>query len=300
LSDKCTQLVGLIGWPVKHSLSPAMHNAAFNAVGIHWQYVPLPVAPQRLATAISGLAALGFRGANVTVPHKERVIPLLDRASPLARTLGAANTLVVESTGEDSTSISGDNTDPAGFIAALEHGGYELKRCRKAVVVGAGGAARAVVYALIQRGVNHIAVLNRTPERAKILVSSLNNVSKNQTRLEAFPFLEKELIAQTNVADLFINATTLGMWPDTEASVWPEWIPIPRHLTVFDLIYRPQETRLIRQARKGGAMAIGGQEMLVRQGALSFERWTGMPAPIRVMRAACEDALKAQQEAGIP
>jgi shikimate dehydrogenase len=289
--DGRTQMVGLIGWPVEHSLSPTMHNAAFDALELNWRYVALPVPPGQVEAAVRGLAALGFRGANVTVPHKEAVVPLLDSIAPNARELGAVNTIVVERTAAESVVMRGHNTDDGGVISALRHGGYAACSGGLSVVVGAGGAARAVVHGLLRFGVGETVVLNRTLERAEALVSDLRPGGGGR-RLRALELTPENLVEWALKADLLVNATTVGMWPRVDASVWPGSVPVPKHLTIFDLVYNPLETRLLQQVSDSGARAIGGVDMLVAQGAEAFELWTGRKAPLEVMRAACERALK--------
>lgn len=290
--DERTQLVGLIGWPVAHSLSPAMHNAAFDALELNWRYVPLPVPPGEVEAAVRGLAALGFRGANVTVPHKQAVMSMIDSAAPNARDLGAVNTLVIERREGSPAVIKGYNTDDQGFIDALQREGFDVRGWESAVVVGAGGAARAIVYGLLRSGKGEIVVLNRTLERAQALISELGSCFKETSRLRAFSLTPKMLVESARAADLLINATTVGMWPRAGHSIWPADVPIPAHLTVFDLVYNPLQTRLLTQARGLGAHGIVGLEMLVQQGALALEIWTGKPAPVEVMRAACEQVLR--------
>ena len=303
--DGHTQLVGLIGWPVEHSLSPAMHNAAFDALGLNWRYVPLPVSPAtpgQVEIAVRGLAALGFRGANVTVPHKRAVLPVLDAMGVNAQALGAVNTLVVGQRAEGTPVIGGYNTDAKGFVGALRQGGFKPEDGGNAVVVGAGGGARAVVFGLLRSGSGAIVVLNRTLGRAQALVSDLSGPavlttghrSRDSTRLRALPLTPETLIESSRAAHLLVNATTLGMWPHVNGSIWPLDVPVPAHLTVFDLVCNPLETRFLRQARESGAQPISGLGMLVRQGALAFEMWTGEgPASeiAALMRAACERAL---------
>ena len=276
--DGRTQLVGLLGWPVAHSLSPAMHNAAFRAVALNWSYVPLPVRPEALKPASAGLGALGFRGANVTVPHKEAVIPLLDSLSPEAEAIGAVNTIVVEPDGR----LVGHNTDFIGFVAALRHSGFTPEG-KSAIVVGAGGAARAVVHGLLAAGADRIVILNRSIARVERLVSKLGT----NKRLQAAKFTPEALVGTARGTDLLVNATPVGLWPNTAESIWPGDVPVPVHLTVFDLVYNPVETALLRQARVGGARAIAGLEMLISQGAAAFRLWTGIDPPINVMHAAC-------------
>lgn len=293
--DGRTQLVGLIGWPVEHSLSPVMHNAAFDALGLNWRYVPLPVPPGQVEAAVHGLAALGFRGANVTVPHKQAVMPVLDSIAPNARALGAANTLVIGRSADGTPVIGGYNTDDKGFVGALRLGGFEPEDGGSVVVVGAGGAARAVVHGLLWSGTGEIMVLNRTPERAQALVSDLGRRPQEVSRLRALPFTPETLIESARAADLLVNATTVGMWPHVDGSVWPGSVPIPAHLTVFDLVYNPLETRLLQQSRQSGARTIDGLGMLVRQGTLAFGMWTNQGLAVSeiaaLMRAACKRVL---------
>jgi len=278
-----TKLVGLIGWPVEHSLSPAMNNAAFSALGLDYCYVPLPVAPGRLKEAVEGLRALGFVGANVTVPHKEAVMAYLDEVTSEARAIGAVNTIVVQN-----GRLTGYNTDWRGFLAALRDGGFAPEG-KRAVVLGAGGAARAAVYAL-GKAEAEIAILNRNLSRAEALVRDLSPL---------FPFISlvplslngETLLEQAAAAHLLVNATSLGMWPEVEGSPWPESLAFPSHLTVFDLVYNPGKTKLIKQAEAAGARAISGLGMLVHQGAEAFRLWTGVDPPLATMYEVCEEAL---------
>ncbi len=284
--DGHTQLVGLLGWPVEHTLSPAMHNAAFNALGLNWRYLPLPVPPGQVEAAVKGAAALGFRGANVTVPHKQAVMPALDSIAPDAKALGAVNTLVVERGKDGQVRIGGHNTDAQGFVGALRHDGFDPKE-KRVVVVGAGGGARAVVYGLLEAGAREILTFDVESSRAQALVSDLGSLGT----LSTLPLTTETLVESARAADLLVNATPMGMWPHMDGSIWPEGVPISAHLTVFDLVYNPLETPLLRRAREAGAHTIGGLGMLVGQGVLAFEMWTGQPAPVEVMRAACEQAL---------
>lgn len=293
--DGHTQLVGLIGWPVEHSLSPAMHNAAFEALGLNWRYVPLPVAPGQIEAAVRGLAALGFRGANVTVPHKRAVVPVLNIIGPSARELGAVNTLVVGRRADGTPTIGGYNTDDKGFVGALWQGRFEPEDGGNSVVVGAGGAARAVVFGLLWSGTGEIVVLNRTPERGRALVSDLGGRHGWSSRLRALPLTLEALVESARAADLLVNATTVGMWPHVDGSIWPDGVPVPVHLAVFDLVYNPLETHLLRQARESGARTIDGLGMLVRQGALALDLWTNQGLAVSeiaaLMRTACERIL---------
>jgi len=270
-----TKLVGLIGWPVEHSLSPAMHNSAFAALKLNWCYVPLPVPPERLGEAVAGLRALGFMGANVTVPHKEAVMPYLDEVAPEAQVIGAVNTIVV-----CEEKLMGYNTDWRGFLAALSEGDFDPQG-KRVVVLGAGGAARAVVYALAQAGAQ-VTVLNRTPARAQALIQDFSPLFPSPSLL-SLPLTPQTLRERTSEAHLLVNATPVGMWPEVDESLWPEGLSFPGHLTVFDLVYTPRQTKLLRQAREAGAKVIGGLGMLVHQGAVAFELWTGERAPVETM-----------------
>jgi shikimate dehydrogenase len=289
--DGKTQLVGLIGWPVEHSLSPAMHNAAFKAVGLNWRYLPLPVRPGQLEAAVRGLAALNFRGANVTVPHKAAVIPLLESSSENVAALGAANTLLFGRSDDGTPTVSGFNTDETGFIQALRQGGFEPGNGGDAVIVGAGGGARAAVYGLLRAGIRRVVVLSRDLQRAQRLVADLGRIAEDPSRLGAPPLTGETLVESARAADLLVNATPVGMWPQVDASIWPAAVPIPAHLSVLDLVYNPLRTRLLRHAEGAGARTIDGLGMLLYQGAAAFEIWTGRAPPIEVMRAACEGGL---------
>jgi shikimate dehydrogenase len=284
--DGHTHLVGLMAWPIGHTLSPAMHNAAFDALGLNWRYIPLPVHPTQVETAVHGLVALGFQGCNVTVPHKQAVISVLDSIAPDAQAFGAVNTIVVERNEDGTAVIRGDNTDYTGFVASLRSEGFEPEG-KKVVVVGAGGGARAVVFGLLRAGVDEVLVSDLVPEQVQALVTGLADA-----RLRTLPATTEMLIESARVADLLVNATPMGMSPKVDASIWPDDVRFPSYLTVFDLVYNPLETKLLKQAKRVGAHAIAGLDMLIRQGALSFEMWTGVEPPIEVMRAACEAGLK--------
>jgi len=287
--DAQTRLVGVMGWPIEHSLSPAMHNAAFDALGLNWRYVAFPVRPDDVGQAIEGLKALGFRGTNVTVPHKEAVIPHLDEIPDRVRRFGAVNTIIVDRDDEGRCTLKGENTDVEGFVYALRQSGFDPQG-RRVLIVGAGGGARGVVYGLCGAGAAEVVVLNRTPARAERLVADLS-ARPCDTQLCWDALTSESLARCADEADLLVNTTTRGMWPYVDASIWPDDRPIPTHLVVCDLVYRPLGTKLLRQASAAGAVAIDGLGMLIAQGALSFEMWTGQWPPEEVMRAACEAEL---------
>jgi shikimate dehydrogenase len=272
-----------------------MHNAAYRALGIDWAYLPLPVPPDRLGAAVRGLAALGFAGANVTVPHKQAVLAYLDRLSPAARAIGAANTLIVHADG----SVSGDNTDGAGFLADLMRHGFDPLG-RRALVLGAGGAARAVVWALAEAGAS-VAIANRTFARAEALAGAVQAALPSCiVTAHSYPLSVRDLATD---ADLIVNATTIGMRDgaaapglrlSSEESPWDPSIPLTAGQCVYDLVYAPWHpgsamapalTPFLAQAQQAGAKAIDGLGMLAHQGALAFEAWTGLRAPLEVMIA---------------
>jgi shikimate dehydrogenase len=261
-----------------------MHNAAFEALGMDWCYVPFPVHPANLKEAIAGVRALGLRGINVTVPHKKGVVALVDELTPAARAVGAVNTVI--SRGEV---LVGHNTDVGGFLRALREAGFEPEGC-SALILGAGGAARAVVYALAEVGAQ-VVILNRTLGRAQALAVAFAKVSET-AHLRAGPLNEKSLSQEMERANLVVNATSLGMWPQVGTTPWPDELPFPSHALLFDLVYNPRETRLMRRARLEGARAVGGLRMLVHQGAEAFALWTGREPPVETMFAACCAALR--------
>jgi shikimate dehydrogenase len=258
--------LGVVGWPVAHSRSPAMHNAALRAVGLTgWRYQHLPIPPELFAEAVRALPAAGFVGVNVTIPHKEAALALADEATETARAIGAANTLTFAPGG----AIHADNTDAPGLLAAL--GG---ERPRTAIVLGAGGSARAAVHALVAAGAA-VGVWNRTSERARSLARELG----------------AHTVSELAPADVLVNCTAVGL---NDPSSTFKNLPLSadaldQYACVVDLVYRAGGTLLIREARRHGAHAVDGLEILVSQGALSFERWTGRTAPTEVMRRAVSD-----------
>jgi shikimate dehydrogenase len=268
-----------------------MHNAAFDALDLNWRYVPLAVHPDHLKSALDGLGAMGFRGANVTTPHKQTILPYLDNVSPEAKTMGAVNTILTESNGKERFAFFGENTDMDGFLAGLQSGGFDPAG-KRAVMIGAGGAARAVGSGLLKAGIQSIIIFCRKEKGASGLVKNLEKQVLPGVQIHQHLINPASLLEAVHSADLLINATPVGMWPEQEVSIWPEKVPIPGHLTVYDLVYNPLETKLIQQARSCGANPISGLDMLVWQGALAFQKWSGMAAPVETMRQACLTALR--------
>jgi shikimate dehydrogenase len=264
-----TRTVGIIGWPVAHSLSPAIHNAAFQALGLDWMYVPLPVPPGALAGALEGLRALGFAGANVTMPHKSEAAERLSDLSEDATRLRAVNTIVLGPEGP-----TGDNTDAPGFERFLSHDAGFEPRGRTALVYGAGGAARACALALARGGLRRLTVVARDPARADGVRAAVEGF---ETRLSLVGFSDAPGVP----ADLLVNATPLGARGET--------LPLPSlgaQTLVVDLLYQPSVTPLQLAARGAGALVFGGLGLLLHQAALSFERWTGQVPSLDVMSAA--------------
>lgn len=273
------QVYGILGWPIGHSLSPAMHRAAFEALGIDASYVPFAVRPDRLADAIAGARALGLAGFNVTVPHKEAVLALLDDVEPDARAIGAVNTVVRE--GER---LVGLNTDAPGFTRALAAAGFEPRGTR-CVVLGAGGAARAAVVGLERAGAAQITIAARRPDRARHIADDVQSPGGIAIETCGLEDLERAFTS----ADLVVQATNATLDGNADAEPFVDALPLdalPAHATVNDLVYAPRETTLIEAARSRGLPTVDGLGMLLYQGALAFERWTGKPAPIEPMRRA--------------
>lgn len=271
-----TALVGVMGWPVRHSLSPAMHNAAAAALGLNLVYVPLPVAATEVAAAVRGLRALGFLGANVTIPYKQAVLPLLDEVDEAAQAIGAVNTIAVRS-----GRLWGANTDWSGFLADLQALGVDVAG-KKALVLGAGGSARAVAYALAAAGAA-VTVLARRLAQAEQLAADL------APHLPlAQPILGRLLtkVAVDTMADLVVNTTPLGMSPDEDGCAWPEGVPLPAGAFVYDLVYNPPRPRLLQMAAAAQQPHANGLGMLLRQGAQAFQLWTGREPDLAVMAAA--------------
>lgn len=281
--DGGTVPVGLLGEPVAHSRSPRIHNAAFRAQGLPFVYVALPVRPADVAAAVRGLAALGFAGANVTVPHKQAVLPLLDTLSDQARAVGAVNTIVCRRA-EDSTVLHGDNTDVAGFLAPLR--GEDLEGAEM-LIFGAGGAARAAAYGLLTAfRPSRLTLAARTPARAEGLARDL---TAYDTRAALHPVPAAEAAPAVRAARLLVNATPLGMHPNPDGTPWPAAGFHPGQL-VYDLVYEPARTRLLREAADAGARALGGLEMLIQQAAAAYIQWTGRAMPLKAVRAALASA----------
>ena len=283
--DGKTQLIGLIGWPISHTKSPTIHNAVIADEQKNLVYLPLPVRPDAIEDAIRGLPVLGFLGINVTVPHKEAVFPFLDEIDQAARAIGAVNTIhfLPPSTEDSSTKSIGYNTDWIGFRDDLVENGVGIEG-RDCFVFGAGGSARAVVYALLSEG-GVVYLWARRHEQALQLQREMLSLFPN-SHIEAVEAdnLEESLAGLT--APLIVNTTPVGMVPNVGRSVWPAPLPFPSGSYVYDLVYNPAETALMKEAKSQGCQTQNGMGMLLRQAAHAFFIWTGLKPKLEVMHRA--------------
>ena len=276
-----TRVCGVIGNPIEHTLSPAIHNAAFDHLKLDFIFLAFKVKAADLENAVRGMRGLGIHGLNVTMPHKSTVISFLDEVDPTVKFLGSANTIL-----NKGGKLSGFNTDGVGALKALRENGTELSE-KKVLLLGAGGAAKAIAFALAEE-VGELAILNRATEKAKKLAEALGRMFNKKVVGGA---LSPDAIAKNlRGSDVLINATSVGMHPEANQSiVTPQWLR--SDLTVMDIVYNPVETKLAKDAKAAGAKVISGVEMLIYQGAASFEIWTGRSAPIEVMRRAALNKL---------
>ena len=278
--------VALIGYPLKHSISPAFQQPAFDHLALDVRYEKWETPEAELPAVVDRLRGPSILGANVTIPCKEKIMPLLEELSDTAVRIGAVNT-VVNRDGK----LMGFNTDAEGFVTSLLQGADYRLRNRKVVLLGAGGVARAVVFALLNEEVTSVTVFNRSLERGRSLVRSFAR-SAGRIPLEAPPWNELETSTALQDCDLLVNCTSLGMrYTATEAESPLSAGLIPKDALVYDLVYNPEETALLREASKAGAETLGGLSMLVHQGAASFELWTGEKAPVDLMLQWAKEAL---------
>ena len=279
--DGETRIYGILGHPVRHSLSPAMHNAAFEALGLNAVYLAFPVAPERLPEALAGLAAAEVLGLNLTVPHKTAVIPLLSELTPEARAIGAVNTIRHTPAG-----WVGTNTDGMGFMGALESDLHWSASGKQVLLLGAGGSARAVGWSLLAAGIERLVIANRTPKRAETLARDL--AANPGGAVETLD------LAQVPGAEphLLVNTTTVGMG-DGQSPV--ALAPIGVREAVVDIIYAPPSTPLLAQAKTLGLAHANGMGMLLHQGVTAFHFWTGKKPPVEIRRAALEAGLSKRE-----
>ncbi len=281
-----TQVFCVIGDPVEHSLSPTMHNAAFKHLNLNAVYVAFKVKSDELENAIKGIRSLGIRGVNITMPHKSTIINYLDEVDRTAKFVGAANTLL-----NDNGKLIGFNTDGIGALRALKENQTDPDG-KRILLLGAGGAARAIAFQLAQVA-EELRILNRNGEKARQLANLLRKeLGRNVVGDQLSPILIEKWLKD---ADILVNCTSVGMHPNADQTlVKREWLR--DELTVMDIVYDPIETRLIRDSKDAGAKVIHGTEMLLFQGAASFEIWWGLPAPIEVMRKAILKKIREREK----
>jgi len=277
-----TKIVGVIGDPVEHSCSPPMHNAAFREMGMDYIYVPFRVKPEQLPAAVEGFRALNVAGINITLPHKKAALSLMDSVSQEAELIGAVNTMVFKD-----GMLEGYNTDAPGFIASLREEGIDNVGGMKVVVLGAGGGAQAVVVGLALERVGRIILANRTHEKAVQLADAVS--AKTGVLVEGISLEDKRLPEYISESELLVSTITAGMDPNIPLVINPDWLH--EDLTVCDIVYIPPETNLLKAAAERGLRTIGGMGMLVHQGAISFQLWTGEQPSVKTMRRALDRSL---------
>ncbi len=272
-----TKVIGIFGYPVRHSLSPLMQNAAIEDLGLNFIYVPFDVRPEGLETAVKAIRALGISGVNVTVPHKEKVVPFLDEVTEEASLIGSVNTIE-----NKNGKLVGHNTDSRGYIRSLrEDAGFEPKG-KNILVIGAGGAARGIIAGLSMNDTSGIFIANRTVEKGKDLAEEFKNKFKN-INFSALPLSSLKDPKILSQVDLVVNATSMGLEegaPDIEFSL------ISPHTLISDIVYKPAVTPFLKKAQDAGRKTLGGLGMLIYQGAISLEIWTSKKAPVEVMKKA--------------
>lgn len=277
-----TKIVALIGDPVEHSISPQIHNAAFQEMGLDYVYVTFNVSTSDVKEAMNGIRSLGIKGVNITIPHKIAVLDFMDELHGSASDVGAVNTIKNED-----GSLIGFNTDGEGALRALEN---EIGKVddKSILLLGAGGAARAILFSLLKAGAN-VTISNRTASKARNLASSISD--KMNFDIDWIELKKDKLIERINDSDILINTTSVGMEPNTGDTLVTADM-MTSNLIVNDIVYNPIDTRLLKEAEQAGAKTIDGLDMLTHQGAASFEIWTGNKPPIKVMRKAAVKAIR--------
>jgi shikimate dehydrogenase len=280
------RLASVIGHPISHSISPALYNAAFPAIGLEARFEAWDVAPEELPSAIERLRQPEMLGMMVTVPHKQQVMPLLDSLEATAEAIGAVNCIVKSEGG-----LVGHNSDMHGFLRSLEESGFDARGV-EALVLGAGGAAHAVGYGLIQAGASSLTLTNRTRARAEETAAHLARVASGATRIEVVDGSGEAFSSICRTVDLIVNCTPVGMRRGGSEGESPlDTKDIRPGIWVYDTVYTPPETALLREARRTGARAVGGLDMLIYQAVRAIELWTGREAPVDIMREAARSAL---------
>lgn len=280
-----TKILGIFGYPIRQTISPAMHNAVIKALGLDMIYMPFAIKPSNLRDAVNGIKGIGMLGVNITIPHKEAVMKLLDDISEEARLIGAVNTII----NKDSRLI-GHNTDGYGYVESIKGDCNFNPKDKRIIILGAGGAARAVATALAKGGAKKIIIANRTLSRANNIIKTFKRKFPD-TKFEAIGIDEYILRTYFQDINLLVNTTSVGMEKNAILGIPLE--ALPKTAIVSDIIYNPLQTRLLQKADKLGLPAHGGLSMLIRQGARSFKLWTGIDAPVNIMSKAALKALKA-------
>lgn len=273
-----TKIIGIFGYPVEHTLSPYMHNAAFEALSLDYCYIPFNVHPDNLRSAASAIKILNISGVNITIPHKETIIPFLDELDREAELIGAVNTVL-----NKERRLIGYNTDGRGFVRSLREDGKIDPRGKKIMIIGAGGAARAIAFTLALEGAEKLFINDILSEKAKELSCAVST----KTSTEAIYI--KDMKEGIGEVDILINATPLGMKKEDPLPISPELLS--KGLIVYDIVYNPPATPLLKEAKKRGAKTLGGLGMLLYQGSFSFKIWTGQEPPADVMRKELENKI---------
>ncbi len=276
------ELVGVLGFPVAENPTGVMQEAAFAAVGLNWRYLNIEVPPERLADAMIGVRAFGMRGINLTIPHKVAVMQYLDEIAPDARVIGAVNTVRREG-----DRLIGENTDGKGFLRGVRQDAGVDPAGKRVVILGAGGAARAVATELALAGAAALTVINRSPERGERMVADL----RANTGVPVTFVVWQGTYRVPEDTDILVQATSIGLYPDVDGMPPVDLSAAPTHMLVCDVVFNPPETRLLAAAKARGLPTLDGLSMLVYQGAIGFEMWTGQPAPEAVMKKALREAL---------
>lgn len=277
-----TKVTGLFGYPVEHSLSPAMHNDAFAELGLNNVYLPFSVAPDDLEQAVAGVKGLNIAGVNVTIPHKQNVIPYIDQLSEEAELIGAVNTIV-----NDNGTLVGHNTDGRGFIRSLQEETNFTASGQQVLIVGAGGAARAIAFQLALEGIEQLLITDLEFAKAESLSTEIaKNVAVDATAIK-----QEQIKEVMETTDLLVDATPVGMHPNEDVEPVVSTELMHGDLIVYDVVYNPRETVLLKAAEQAGAQPVSGLGMLLYQGVIAFELWTEKEAPVAVMRDALENRI---------
>ncbi|MEM9399846.1 MAG: shikimate dehydrogenase [Verrucomicrobiota bacterium] len=286
-------LYGVIGYPIEHSLSPDMHNAAFEKLGLEAKYVRIELKPEELKEGLKAMKAIGFKGWNATLPHKVELLDLIDESSENAQIMRAVNTVVHE---EHEDKLIGFNTDGEGWVRAIREEFFVDIKDLRIMILGAGGAGQSLATQAALECCERLVLVNRTEEKARRFVSLIDHyfdddrVSASQERIKVLPFDESAIAEELNTIDLIVNCTSKGL-KSYDGAVLPGRIIQPHHF-VYDTIYKPAQTHFLQEAAEAHAKTANGLSMLLHQGILSFEIWTGKTAPVSEMRATLKEAIQ--------